>query len=343
MARVSVPQGIRITKVGLWYVLFTVIVAIAGTNTGNNALYMVLAAMLGTLVYSGLVSRQNVRNLEVRIEEPDEVFANRPFRLPFRLVNRGRLMPRWCLLLSFTEQGSPLLVPYVERRGEVRGSYELILPRRGLQRLPPSYVSSLFPFGFFRKGKRYRTPLEVLVFPEVFPAASDQAVESGSFGDQGARRRGRGHDLHSLRAFRSGDDPRRIHWKQTARTGSLIFRESAADEARRLVILLDNGVAPFPDDIAEQRFERLVSEAATAAVDYLDKGFSVELVTRDRRLPFATGRRQRFAVLEALALIEAVPPGRSLLASTDPQASELRFALATGEATPSEPEFAEAR
>ena len=45
-----VPEGIRITKVGLWYVLFTVIVGVAATNTGNNALYLVLAVMLALLV-----------------------------------------------------------------------------------------------------------------------------------------------------------------------------------------------------------------------------------------------------------------------------------------------------
>jgi hypothetical protein len=40
------PEGIRITKVGLWFVLFTVIVGVAATNTGNNALYLVLSTML---------------------------------------------------------------------------------------------------------------------------------------------------------------------------------------------------------------------------------------------------------------------------------------------------------
>ena len=60
-----VPEGIRITKVGLWYVLITLVVAIAATNTGNNALYLVWSVMLAVLVVSGVVSRQNVRGLAV--------------------------------------------------------------------------------------------------------------------------------------------------------------------------------------------------------------------------------------------------------------------------------------
>ncbi|MEM7048840.1 MAG: DUF58 domain-containing protein [Acidobacteriota bacterium] len=323
----SVPEGIRITKVGLWYVLFTVIVAIAATNTGNNALYMVLSAMLGALAFSGIVSRQNVRGLVIETGDPGEVFAKRPFRLDFQITNRGRFMSRWCLLVSFLAQSSPRLVPFLERRGSSTGSAELLLPRRGLRKIPFAHVSSLFPFGFFRKGVRYRTELEVMVFPEIFPAAGPRLGASGRLGEESSRRQGRGHDLHSLRTFRPGDDPRRIHWKQTARTGDLIYRESEAEESHRLAILLDNGVAPFADEAAEERFEQLVSEAATAALDHLTRGYAVELVTRDQLLPFAGGRRQRLRILETLALLEAIPVGRSALRSSDPSAAELRLAM----------------
>src|SRR5258705_12520069 len=74
MARRPVPEGIRITKVGLWYILLTVLVAVAATNTGNNALYLVLAAMLGLLIVSGVVSRTNLRALAIGLEAPGELF-----------------------------------------------------------------------------------------------------------------------------------------------------------------------------------------------------------------------------------------------------------------------------
>src|SRR5581483_578512 len=86
-----------------------------------------------------------------------------------------------------------------------------------------------------------------------------------------------------------GDDPRRIHWKQTARTGSMIFTEREAEEGRRLSIVFDNAVGELATPESRARFERLVSEAATAAVDYLGRGFEVELRTRDERLAFASG------------------------------------------------------
>jgi uncharacterized protein (DUF58 family) len=188
-------------------------------------------------------------------------------------------------------------------------------------------VSSLFPFGLFRKGVRYAAGLEVLVFPELFPAAADRADGTSDFGEETSRRSGWGHELHALRVFRQGDDPRRIHWKQTARTGNLIYMERETEESRRLAILLDNGVSALADEAAEQRFERLVSEAATAADDYLARGHEVELITRDRTVPFASGRRQRYAVLEALALIAPVARSAAPLKASDPRAGQLRLAL----------------
>ena len=94
-ARRGIPEGIRITKVGLWFVLLTVVVAAAATNTGNNALYLVLACMLAMLVVSGVVSRLNLQRLAVRVDFPGDIFARRPFSLPFTISNLGRRWSRW--------------------------------------------------------------------------------------------------------------------------------------------------------------------------------------------------------------------------------------------------------
>lgn len=325
--RRAVPEGIRITTVGLWYVLLSVLVAIAATNTGNNSLYTVLAIMCSTLVLSGFVSRGNVRALEVEVEPPGEVFANRPFSLSFTLRNRARLSPRWFLLFTLSRSGQPLLIPYLPRRGKSVGQVDLLVRSRGQHRFPWAHVSSLFPFGFFRKGVRYRVDLDVLVFPEIFPAAAGHPKEAENPGEEASRRVGAGHGLHALRPFRYGDDPRGIHWKQTARTGDLVFMEREAEQSHRLSILFDNAVGGLEDAADQARFEQLVSEAATAAVDHLSRGFEVELVTRDTRLGFAGGARQRLAILEALALVGPVERRPDPLYSGDPRALQLRVHL----------------
>jgi uncharacterized protein (DUF58 family) len=325
MRRRPSPEGIRITTVGLWYVLLAIVVAIAATNTGNNSLYMVMAVVLAVLILSGILSRENVRGLEVELQPPGEVFANRPFSLGFTLKSRARLFPRWFLLFTVTRSAQPMLIPYLPKRGRSVGQLEMMIRSRGQHSFPHAHLSSLFPFGFFRKGVRYPTDLEVLVFPELFPAAGASRPQVVNlYGEDASRRPGWGHGLYSLRHYRHGDDPRGIHWKQTARTGNLVYMEREAEQSRRLAILFENGVGDLVDDDARGRFERLVSEAATAAVDHLARGYEVELVTRDRLLPFAGGPRQRHAILEALALIEAQPRTGEALASSDPRAQQLR-------------------
>ncbi len=324
----STPEGIRITTVGLWFVLFTLLVAIAATNTGNNALYAVLALMFAVLIVSGVISRQNVRRLAVELTAPDEVFANRPFPVAFRLESRGRFLGRWFLLVSLDRASRPLLIPYLPRRGRSAGQIETLVPRRGVHRFPFVHLSSLFPFGFFRKGERYRVDLEILVFPELFAAGALPNEGIAELGDDVTRRIGRGHGLHSLRKFRLGDDPRGIHWKQTARTGDMIFMEREAEQSRRLSVLFDNAVGKLdPESEGERRFERLVSEAATVALDGLAQGFDIELVTRDRKISFGTGMRQRLAVLELLARVAPREPSREPLSGSDPRCRVVRFEL----------------
>jgi len=325
--RHGAPESIRITRVGLWFVLFTVIVGIAATNTGNNALYLVLSVMLALLAVSGVVSRWNLRRLAIAVQPPAELFARQPTLIGFTLGNAGRWVPRWLLLVGLSSQGPWRLVPHLAPGGAASGAIEVIFPRRGRHALAAAHVASLFPLGLFRKGMRYALGHEALVYPELFPAGEVEISASGVAGDRSSARPGWGHELHALRAFRAGDDPRGIHWKKSAQTGNLVYQERESDETLRLSILLDNGCGRFASEEEANRFERLVSEAATAAWDHLDRGFEVELVTRSRRIPFGRGARHRAEVLTELALVEPAPRGRQALLPGDAGARLLRLGL----------------
>jgi uncharacterized protein (DUF58 family) len=252
----------------------------------------------------------------------------------FRVTNRARVLPRWLLLVSLSRDGPWRLVPYLAVGRSARGRVEMLFPRRGRHRIESAHFASLFPLGLFRKGMRYRVGLELLVFPELFPASESRASSSGLAGDRSTARLGWGHELHALRNFRQGDDPRGIHWKKSAQTGALVYQERELEETLRLSILFDNGSGRLPTRAEEERFEQLVSEAATAAWDYLERGFEVELVTRERRLPFAGGARQRRELLTELALIAPVAKAPSPLVPGDAGALVLRLGLveAAGEA-----------
>ncbi len=328
MAR-TVPEGIRLTKVGAWYIALTLVVGVAAANTGNNALYLVEALLLATLVLSGLTSRRNVRSLEVDLELPEEAYANQPFRLRYRLTNRDLLAARRLVVLGL-DGGNEVLVPYLARRGETRGDLDMLPKRRGLMSVPSAHLHSLFPLGLFRKGVRVRLGHEMLIFPELYAAAREVTGEAGQTGDRPSRRRGWGHELLGLRRFQPGDDRRSIHWKHSAKLGELVFMERESEQGRRLSIALDNAVGELAGRSQELRFERLVSEAATAAHDYLARGYEVELITRAGRIPFGAGRRQRLRILRELALLQAAPRSNEPLLPPQDRAPRLRLALEPG-------------
>ena len=56
------------------------------------------------------------------------------------------------------------------------------------------------------------------MYPAVHPVSPREIREAAS-GEAAARRRGRGHDLYNLRAYRAGDEPHLIHWPTTRQVG----------------------------------------------------------------------------------------------------------------------------
>jgi uncharacterized protein (DUF58 family) len=80
-----------ITREGMGYLAMVLIIGVAALNTGNNLLFLVVAAMLAAIVVSGIASAVLLRGAELGITLPTHVFARRPVCAQFRLKNRRRL------------------------------------------------------------------------------------------------------------------------------------------------------------------------------------------------------------------------------------------------------------
>jgi uncharacterized protein (DUF58 family) len=83
----------EVTRAGITYVLVTIVIAIAALNTGNNLLYIVVAAMLAAIVVSGYVSAVVLRQLELDIRVPEHVFAGQAVVGRIVLHNPRRFLP----------------------------------------------------------------------------------------------------------------------------------------------------------------------------------------------------------------------------------------------------------
>ena len=87
----------EVTKAGLVYVLVTLVIGIAALNTGNNLLYIVVAAMLAAILVSGMASALVLRGLELDVRLPDHVFAGRPVVGRIGLRNSRRALPSFSI------------------------------------------------------------------------------------------------------------------------------------------------------------------------------------------------------------------------------------------------------
>ena len=73
--RVREALDFEVTKTGAAYALVVLVIGIAALNTGNNLLYIIVAAMLAAIAVSGIASALCLRGLELDLKVPEHIFA----------------------------------------------------------------------------------------------------------------------------------------------------------------------------------------------------------------------------------------------------------------------------
>jgi uncharacterized protein (DUF58 family) len=86
-----------VTGVGIIYVVTVLLIGVAALNTGNNLLYVIVAAMLAAILVSGVASAIVLRDLELDIRLPEQVFAGRPTLGKIVIRNRSRWLPSFSI------------------------------------------------------------------------------------------------------------------------------------------------------------------------------------------------------------------------------------------------------
>src|SRR5690242_6375043 len=92
-SRVREALQYELTREGMAYLGISLIITIAALNTGNNLLFIVLAAMLAAIVVSGLGSAAVLRGLGLDVVMPHNAFAGRPVGVRVRVENPRLWMP----------------------------------------------------------------------------------------------------------------------------------------------------------------------------------------------------------------------------------------------------------
>ncbi len=270
------PRGHRLVPTFSGFVLLTMGIAlvVAAYTTANNIIFLCLALMAATFTVGAALAFWNFQGLRWRISGPPALRVGEAASLFLEVANDKRMIPTHAVLAHLKMPGADLPTLSLPSRlgpGETMSLPFVCTPlKRGLLEVELRELTTEFPFGFLRKTVAGNSRREFIVWPGRLPYQFNRARRALSLsGGQRTRRRGAGAELLQLRAYRAGDSPRMLHWKASARVGTLLVRENAEDTRERYALWFDPAAATWtrPAD-----FEQACRFAATLAEDLFRAG-----------------------------------------------------------------------
>jgi len=140
---------------------------------------------------------------------------------------------------------APVLKGLVPGRSSLSLDYRLTPFQRGEYGFGDLFLRVEGPLGLMLKPVRLKAAREVRVYPRLKPLrCADLATYrrvAHKWGLRPTKWRGEGREFESLREYVEGDDPRKIHWKATARLDRPIVQQYQAEKNQIVMILLDVG------------------------------------------------------------------------------------------------------
>ncbi len=301
--RDSLEGGMRqqITKSGLLFTVTIALVGLAAFASANNLMFLLLAALLATLLISGLVSRLGLAGLELDLALPDQIAARRKVMGQLVLTNRKSWIPTFSIHLGGapeTGMSANLYIPILPGASTLREPVELFFARRGIYRDSTFSFTSRFPFGFTQRRAMVKLDRDVLVYPCVDAQPGFESLLADVAGEIESWQQGRGHDFYRIRPYEPMESSRHVDWKATAHTGELQVREFAREQDQTVTIFLDL-------DVPESRldwFEKAVECCAFLVWELSRREVHLRLLTQqfDAHIP---GDSDIYAVLKYLATV----------------------------------------
>jgi uncharacterized protein (DUF58 family) len=330
-----VPNG------GLIFGAAILMVTVMALSSGNNLLYLVLAALLATMIVSMISTRLNIRRLTPSVRYPDNIFAGESVPFEITLQNQKRLMPSFSISVdlveehqNLTKESKPLeqraaalaYFPLIPARSHARSRIERVFVRRGVYPVTGFILNSGFPFGFVEQRRLIEWHSEIVVYPQPQPLNEFEELLPMVAGRMENRAKGSGGDLYAIRQYLASDHHHHIDWKATAKTDQLMVREFTREDDWRVTIRFDSrkGDPEMAEAEFAEQFERAVTFAASLLTHYIELGAEVRLVMADAETGFGSGHKHRLDLLRHLA---QVAPGEKELADDERPQSGIEILL----------------
>ncbi len=295
-------------------------VGIVAVLFGIPSLYLMTAILWLIPAVSYLMGWLMLGGLTCERALPLSASAGEAVPLAFRLGNTSRL-PKFYLLVRDTLPrgvqfvgGPPPLVLGLWPGEEATAVCRIEARRRGVFTLGPAQIYSTDPLGLQTFAQKMPQTAELTVYPALLPIQESWlrgAAVQGWRGTASALTRGAGDDFYGVREYGPGDELRRVHWRTTARTGTLAVTEYAQGVTMDVTLALDLSRAAYAGtgEGEDGALETAVTLAATLADDFLRHGHTVRLLAAGGAGAEAAAMPQDMPrLLETLARVQADSP-----------------------------------
>jgi uncharacterized repeat protein (TIGR01451 family) len=258
------------------------------------AMYALLAVLVVsrylTRVWAeGLAAERECNRLTANIGDTVAVVVTvkNTGRLPVPWMLLEDLLPRRALIHDPPDlrvEGRRVKLAMVRGGGDKNLFYQLQCNRRGYYQLGPLVLETGDLFGLHRRYRVVSEPHFLLVYPKVMPLEGYDVSSKRPIGE--VRMSYRLYEdptrVAGVRRYEAGDPLNRVHWKATARTGSLHSKVYEPSTVAGATILLE-----FHQDSHDARHEPMRSELAVTAAASLanavyEMGQQIGLVTNGR-------------------------------------------------------------
>lgn len=290
-----------------------ILIGLAALNTAAPLLYMMFSMMCAFFVLSALLATNTMRGLKASRRAPSVWPAQQPLRVELRVRNGKLLTASYSVRVKDLLKGKVMLgAAFFDRvpgRGaELGQDYECLFLKRGVYRLERLEIATRFPFGLIERSMSWSVPHEILVLPQSIRVDSVMEEARAELGDFESARKGQGSGLYGLRGYTPELPARDIHWKISARRGTLIAREYESEEKRRAIVILDNRMAAGNREAASEAFEKGIV-LASSVIEWLSRNeHEVELRTASGIIGFGVGGAHVTRCRRALARLEMIDP-----------------------------------
>lgn len=287
-------------------------------NRGIALIYALFAVLAAVTLVSVLGPRWMLRAATVRLAMPIEAAVGDTVAVQVAIDPETRPPRRYFLTLVSPFPFAPGQSVFLSVCGRGRSRFQRVrCEKRGQFEIGETAVSCSYPIGLFSIERTLKVqPRHITVFPRIYPVTRFPLPPSSAriSGEVERPSPSLGQELfREVREYRSGDNPRHIHWRSSARHGRLMVKQFDAIATSETWIVLDLD-ADAHDERGES-FERSVEIAATLASYLIALGQRCGVAgggTEERAarlfLPPAAGATQLRAILYALAKVQ---PGAS--------------------------------